>query len=46
MTKFKFYRVCGAYDGEFLILCLNLNTILPTMFQDSSDTIYEFNEWG
>ena len=29
MTKFKFYGVRGTPDGEFLILCLNLNAI-PT----------------
>ena len=25
MTKFKFYGVRGTHNGEFLILCLNLN---------------------
>ena len=27
MAKFKFYGVHGTRDGEFLILCLNLNAI-------------------
>ena len=31
MTKFKFYGVRGIHDGEFLILCLNLNAI-PTSY--------------
>ena len=31
MTKFKLCRVCGTHDGEFSILCLNLNAI-PTNY--------------
>ena len=31
MTKFKLCGVCGTHDGEFSILCLNLNAI-PTNY--------------
>ena len=31
MTKFKFYGVRVTHDGEYLILCLNLN-VIPTNY--------------
>ena len=33
-----------AHDGKFIILCLNLNTVLPILFQDSSATLDKLNE--
>ena len=46
MTKFKFYGVRGTHDGEFYFSVWTWMPFLPTMFQDSSDTFYEFTGDG